>query len=122
MTFFSFWRGASMDRKNYFENTEGIGVLASADAEGRVDAAIYSRPHVMDSDTVAFICSQHGLFEAPLGKGINPTHVSFNVELAPKSCCIHVPDFPKDRPFFPCPVVFAKAPSHASETIGISAI
>ena len=62
-----------MDRKNYFENTEGIGVLASADAEGRVDAAIYSRPHVMDSDTVAFICSQHGLFEAPLGKGINPT-------------------------------------------------
>jgi hypothetical protein len=44
-----------MDLKNYFENTEGIGVLASADAEGRVDAAIYSRPHVMDSDTVAFI-------------------------------------------------------------------
>jgi hypothetical protein len=44
-----------MDLKNYFENTEGIGVLATADAEGRVDAAIYSRPHVMDSDTVAFI-------------------------------------------------------------------
>jgi len=44
-----------MDLKNYFENTEGVGVLATADAEGRVDAAIYSRPHVMDSDTVAFI-------------------------------------------------------------------
>jgi hypothetical protein len=44
-----------MDLENYFENTEGIGVLASAEAEGRVDAAIYSRPHVMDSDTVAFI-------------------------------------------------------------------
>jgi len=44
-----------MDIKSYFENTEGVGVLATADAEGRVDAAIYSRPHVMDSDTVAFI-------------------------------------------------------------------
>lgn len=44
-----------MDLKNYFENTEGVGVLATADAEGRVDAAIYSRPHVMDPDTVAFI-------------------------------------------------------------------
>ena len=44
-----------MDIKSYFENTEGVGVLATADAEGRVDAAIYSRPHVMDPDTVAFI-------------------------------------------------------------------
>lgn len=44
-----------MDLKNYFENTEGVGVLATADADGKVDAAIYSRPHVMDSDTVAFI-------------------------------------------------------------------
>ena len=44
-----------MDIKSYFENTEGVGVLATADSEGRVDAAIYSRPHVMDSDTVAFI-------------------------------------------------------------------
>jgi hypothetical protein len=44
-----------MDIKSYFENTEGVGVLATADAEGRVDAAIYSRPHIMDSDTVAFI-------------------------------------------------------------------
>lgn len=44
-----------MDLKNYFENTKGVGVLATADADGKVDAAIYSRPHVMDSDTVAFI-------------------------------------------------------------------
>jgi hypothetical protein len=44
-----------MDLKNYFENTKGLGMLATADAEGRVDAAIYSRPHVMDPDTVAFI-------------------------------------------------------------------
>ena len=41
--------------KDYFETTKGRGVLATADAQGVVDAAIYSRPHVIDSDTVAFI-------------------------------------------------------------------
>ena len=58
-----------MDLKNYFENTEGVGMLATADAEGRVDAAIYSRPHVMDPDTLAFIMrdrlSHHNLHSNP---------------------------------------------------------
>jgi hypothetical protein len=44
-----------MDLKDYFEETEGRGVLATADSEGKVDVAVYSRPHVMDDDTVAFI-------------------------------------------------------------------
>ena len=44
-----------MDLKDYFENTEGRGVLATADSEGKVDVAVYSRPHVMDDDTVAFL-------------------------------------------------------------------
>jgi hypothetical protein len=44
-----------MDLKNYFENTQGRGILATADFEGKVDIAVYSRPHVMDSETVAFI-------------------------------------------------------------------
>lgn len=44
-----------MDLKNYFKNTEGRGVLATADSEGKVDAAVYSRPHVMDVQTVAFL-------------------------------------------------------------------
>lgn len=44
-----------MDLKHYFEETEGRGVLATADSEGKVDVAVYSRPHVMDHDTVAFI-------------------------------------------------------------------
>jgi hypothetical protein len=43
------------DLKTYFENTEGIGVLATADAEGKVDAAVYSRPHCMEDGTLAFI-------------------------------------------------------------------
>jgi hypothetical protein len=44
-----------MDLKDYFENTKGRGVLATADSDGKVDAAVYSRPHVMDDGTVAFI-------------------------------------------------------------------
>jgi hypothetical protein len=44
-----------MDLKRYFENHKGLGVLATADAEGRVDAAVYARPHVTDNETVAFI-------------------------------------------------------------------
>lgn len=39
----------------YFEGKKGIGVLATADAEGRVDAAVYSRPHFLDEGTLAFI-------------------------------------------------------------------
>jgi hypothetical protein len=44
-----------MQLKQYFENTKGIGVLATADADGKVDAAIYARPHFMEDGTLAFI-------------------------------------------------------------------
>lgn len=30
--------------KDYFENTTGVGILSTASADGRVDAAVYSRP------------------------------------------------------------------------------
>jgi hypothetical protein len=43
-----------MDYKTYFKDTRGTGVLSTA-ADGRVDSAIYSRPHVMDDGTIAFI-------------------------------------------------------------------
>lgn len=39
----------------YFEEKKGLGVLSTADGDGRVNAAVYSRPHVMDDGTVAFI-------------------------------------------------------------------
>ena len=42
-----------MDLGEYFEKNEGLGVLATADAQGNVDAAIYARPHVMDEGTSA---------------------------------------------------------------------
>jgi hypothetical protein len=44
-----------MDLYDYFESTKGTGVLATADKDGRVDAALYSRPHVMEDGTIAFI-------------------------------------------------------------------
>ena len=44
-----------MELEQYFAETKGMGVLATADGQGRVDAAVYSRPHFMDANTVAFI-------------------------------------------------------------------
>ena len=44
-----------MDLQAYFDNSEGLGTLSTADANGNVDSAIYATPHVMGEDTVAFI-------------------------------------------------------------------
>jgi len=41
--------------KDYFENTKGTGVMATADKEGKVNAAIYSRPHFLEDGSIAFI-------------------------------------------------------------------
>jgi len=44
-----------MDLKKYFEDTRGLGVLSTADDHGRVNAAVYARPHVMEDGSLAFI-------------------------------------------------------------------
>ena len=44
-----------MKLREYFESVKGRGVLATADAEGRVDAAVYAMPHFIDDATIAFI-------------------------------------------------------------------
>jgi len=44
-----------MELKNYFETTSGTGILSTADKNGNVDAAIYSRPHFLEEGTIAFI-------------------------------------------------------------------
>ncbi len=44
-----------MDLKEYFEQTKGHGVLATADASGRVNLAVFARPHVMEDNSVGFI-------------------------------------------------------------------
>lgn len=44
-----------MELKEYFENVNGLGVLSTADSNGRVNTAIYARPHMMEDGTLAFI-------------------------------------------------------------------
>ena len=44
-----------MELKEYFENKKGTGVMATADKDGKVDTAIYARPHFMDDGTIAMI-------------------------------------------------------------------
>jgi len=44
-----------MDLKQYFKDSGGTGILATSDSEGKVDAAIYHRPYVLDDNTVVFI-------------------------------------------------------------------
>ena len=46
-----------MKLSEYFENTKGVGVLSTADESGKVNAAIYGRPHFSDEETVAFIAA-----------------------------------------------------------------
>ena len=47
-----------MNLKEYFENNHGKGVLATANGAGKVDAAIYSTPNIIDDKTVAFVMRQ----------------------------------------------------------------
>jgi hypothetical protein len=44
-----------MKLKEYFAQTTGRGVLATADSEGKVDAAVYAKPHFIDDEIIAFI-------------------------------------------------------------------
>ncbi len=44
-----------MDLKKYFTETEGVGVLSTADTNGRVNGAIYARPHLLDDGCISFI-------------------------------------------------------------------
>jgi hypothetical protein len=59
----------AMDLKEYFESTEGTGVMATADTAGNVDAAVYSRPHVLEDGTLAFVMrdrlTHHNVGENP---------------------------------------------------------
>lgn len=47
-----------MKLSDYFEKTEGFGILATADSAGKVDAALYGRPHFFDDETVGFIAAE----------------------------------------------------------------
>lgn len=44
-----------MDLKKYFTDTKGTGVIATASRDGKVNAAIYSRPYIADDGSAVFI-------------------------------------------------------------------
>ena len=58
-----------MDLREYFSSTKGVGVLSTADSDGKVDAAIYARPHFMEDGTLGLIMrdrlSHHNLQSNP---------------------------------------------------------
>lgn len=58
-----------MKLNEYFAQANGVGVLSTADRDGKVDAAIYAKPHVMDDGTLAFIMrdrlTHHNVQENP---------------------------------------------------------
>lgn len=41
--------------KEYFEKAKGVGIIATAGSEGRVNLAVYSRPHFLEDGSLAFI-------------------------------------------------------------------
>jgi len=44
-----------MKLKDYFEQKIGISILSTADRDGKLTTAIYSKPHVLEDNTAAFI-------------------------------------------------------------------
>lgn len=44
-----------MELNEYFEKIKGTGIMATADSDGKVDIAIYARPHMMEDGSLAFI-------------------------------------------------------------------
>jgi len=44
-----------MNLHNYFNEKSGFGVISTSNSNGEVNSAVYAKPHVIDSNTVAFI-------------------------------------------------------------------
>lgn len=47
-----------MELKTYFEETNGMGVMSTANREGQVNSAVFARPHFMEDGKVAFIMGE----------------------------------------------------------------
>jgi hypothetical protein len=44
-----------MSLQEYFENTQGMGILATSDNKGVIDTAVYGRPHFIDEQNCIFL-------------------------------------------------------------------
>jgi hypothetical protein len=47
-----------MNLGEYFDRTQGHGILATADADCKVNAAMYARPYFVDEKTAVFIMAE----------------------------------------------------------------
>ncbi len=47
-----------MKMADYFQKKKGLGVLSTVDNSGRVNSAIYSKPHVAGDDHIAFVMKE----------------------------------------------------------------
>ena len=44
-----------MNLHDYFNEKSGFGVISTSNNKGEVNSAVYAKPHVIDSNTIAFI-------------------------------------------------------------------
>jgi len=68
----------------YFQSHQGTGVLATADEQGRVNAAVYGRPHFLEPENALAFIMPHKL-----------THV--NLEANPHACYLFQEEGQKAR-------------------------
>ncbi|MCX5859834.1 MAG: pyridoxamine 5'-phosphate oxidase family protein [Proteobacteria bacterium] len=69
-----------MELYDYFEKNEGRGVLASSDEKGKVNVAVYSRPHFINEKILAFIMADRLTHKNLLG---NPFAAYLFLETGP---------------------------------------
>lgn len=48
-----------MNLREYFNEKTGHGIIATADAKGKVGIAVYAKPYVVDDSLIAFIMADH---------------------------------------------------------------
>ncbi len=65
-----------MNLENYFSNIKGTGILATSDAKGNVDAALYARPYIIDEKIIAFSMMEHTSYK--------------NIKANPKACFMYI--------------------------------
>jgi hypothetical protein len=58
-----------MELKEYFNNTKGFGVMSTADSHGKVNSAVFARPHFMEDGTLAFIMRDRLTYQNILQNG-----------------------------------------------------
>jgi len=63
-----------MTLQEYFTQVQGHGILATANAQGQINMAMFARPHVMDDGLVAFIMP-HRLTHANLQENPNAAYL-----------------------------------------------